>query len=443
MNRSASASAYGDHTRTRTASRGRTPRPARTRPPPGDLPALPLEGLAQLHGPMERARDELAGPPVRAPEPRDVPPNADPGARPAPQIPCEPLRRPEFRVSCPHGPARPPSDCLSAAPGRRSGRDLSNIPCSRVLRRVGAEPPRRVRHPGGRLLLAVRRGRHLARDLRSPVLVVRRDRVPGPDRPTSIGDAVLTAGVLTLRTVVALPRTARSSTSCSRCSPTSWSASTFLFSSADRPSRRCPAGRRLLPAHRRAERPAGDAAAVPSADPAVGGRPPGEGVGDVHSFCRASRWDVRAGEEHRHTGRPTRAASGSPSWPRPRSPGARGCSRPDRDTPAHGPLRLPPPPADVRAQPGAPAAPADRAPRRRRRSGPSATTATPGSPTAATRPASWSTSSPTRSPRARTPWSRSAATSPTTPARWPRSPRTSGWSACWCRRTGSRTGPTR
>ena len=41
----------------------------------------------------------------------------------------------------------------------------------------------------------------------------------------------------------------------------------------------------------------------------------------------------------------------------------------------------------------------DRAPRRRRRSGPSARTATAGSPSAATRPASSSTSSPTRSPQ--------------------------------------------
>ncbi len=107
----------------------------------------------------------------------------------------------------------------------------------------------------------------------------------------------------------------------------------------------------------------------------------------------------------------------------------------------HGHLRLPPLPADLRAQPGAPPRPAHRPPRRRRRSGPSARTATRAWRTAATRPASSSTSSPTPSPRAPTRWSASAATSPTTPARSPRSRPSSGSRPCWCRRTGS-TGPT-
>ena len=86
------------------------------------------------------------------------------------------------------------------------------------------------------------------------------------------------------------------------------------------------------------------------------------------------------------------------------------------------PLRLPAAPADVRAQPGPPAGrlTAHLATGPGRRSGPSATTATRGSPTAATRPASSSTSSPRRWPRARTRWCRSAASSPTTPGRWPR-----------------------
>ena len=77
-----------------------------------------------------------------------------------------------------------------------------------------------------------------------------------------------------------------------------------------------------------------------------------------------------------------------------------------------------------------------------RRSGPSGRTATADWPLVATRPASSSTSCRTRSHRAPTRSCRSAATSPTTPGRSRPSPRTSGSSAAWCRRSGW-TGTTR
>ena len=72
----------------------------------------------------------------------------------------------------------------------------------------------------------------------------------------------------------------------------------------------------------------------------------------------------------------------------------------------HAHLRLPPLPADLRAEPGAPARPAHRPPRRRADLGQARGLQRRAWPTAATRPASSSTSSPTRSPRAPTPWSR-------------------------------------
>ena len=104
------------------------------------------------------------------------------------------------------------------------------------------------------------------------------------------------------------------------------------------------------------------------------------------------------------------------------------------DTRQHRPRRRPRDPRPVRALPAdlrplprpAPQAADDHLHRAAaRRSGPSARTSAAAWPTAATRSASWSTSSPTCSPAAPTRSSRSAATSPTTPGRSPRSPRTS------------------
>ena len=73
-------------------------------------------------------------------------------------------------------------------------------PCLRtVLRRVGSEPHGRLRDPGGPVLHQLPAVRGVAGDHRGPVLVLRRDRVPGLTGRRTSGLLVLTAIVLTGR----------------------------------------------------------------------------------------------------------------------------------------------------------------------------------------------------------------------------------------------------